>query len=52
MEKKMFFKLFDIKKSLENLNRTEKDFEKATSPLISDKEKEKYLERLKKKLLR
>lgn len=45
----MFFKLFDIKKSLDNLNRTEKDFEKATSPLISDKEKEKYLEKAQEK---
>ena len=44
----MFLNLFDIKKSLEKLTSTEENFEKATSSLYSDEEKEKYLERAKK----
>ena len=48
MEKNMFLNLLDIKKSLKNLTSSEENFEKATSPLYSDKDKEKYLEQAKK----
>ena len=44
----MFLNLLDIKKSLKNLTSSEENFEKATSPLYSDKDKEKYLEQAKK----
>lgn len=52
MEKNMFLNLLDIKKSLKNLTSSEENFEKATSPLYSDKDKEKYLEQAKNKLLK
>lgn len=42
------FLILDIKKSLKNLTSSEENFEKATSPLYSDKDKEKYLQQAKK----